>query len=247
MSDIVKVNCPFCGGSVDQEDVKDGICTCPYCKNVFYIKDIVEQPKINVTHNTTTNTYYMGNIKPDDLKFNLGGHDIHVGNPKHIFDNSSYVKNEGEYGSQATYDAKGNVVVPKYFKGIIGIVLLFMALLFGAIFVQTKLEYSTTYKESDSANIGMKPEIAEKVNLQEKLEIVFAENSSYENGKASIAYNWLDSNYSDIQLQARPKENLGQGDVVHIKITDLGSHSEDEFESLEWDWVFDLMTFDAME
>ena len=244
---MVVINCPQCGGEIDQEDAKDGFCTCPFCNNVFYVEDIIKQPKINVTHNTTTNTYYMGNIKPDDIKFNLGGHDIHVENPKHIFDNLSYVQNEGDYGSQATYDKDGNLVVPRYFKAIIGVVLLFIVLMFGAIAIQTKLEYSSTDKSYSEEYVEPEPEITTKVNLKNKLQIVFADGSSYENGKASIAYNWLDSDYSDIQLQARPKENLGTGDIVHIKITDLGNHSEDEFETLEWDWIFDLMTYDAME
>lgn len=243
----IAIKCPQCGGEVSQEDAKDGICTCPYCKNVFYIDDIIKQPKINVTHNTTTNTYYMGNMKPDDIKLNIGGQDIRFENPLNI------LKSDRNYDDEDDYwlDKDGNKhytknELPPWTKVIIGGMLLFMILLFGGIYLQTGLEYKK-YNNSSAEPATEAATGTEKVDLSNILQIEFAEGSSYVDGEASIQYRWLDDRYSDIQLKARPKENLGTGDVVHISVDDLGSHSEDEFKNLEWDWTFNLMTFEKME
>jgi hypothetical protein len=53
----VAIICPRCGGSTSADDAKDGICTCQYCKEPFYLKDIVSQPKVTVNHTVINNNY----------------------------------------------------------------------------------------------------------------------------------------------------------------------------------------------
>ena len=217
---MVAIKCPSCNDTVTQEDAKDGYCTCPSCGTTFMIHDDTQKTYITNTVNSTTN-------------INIGNGDF---SPKSIanayFDaKKDYIKFEQE-SVKASRNALPYLVL---YTALLGIVL------FAVIH----------YYKADSTVISTAtnevPTETSVIDLSKNIQIVFDNNSSYVDGEASIAYNWLDSSLSDIKLHAEPKTNLGKGDIVHISVDDLGNHSKDEFTSLEWDWTFDLMTYEKME
>ena len=216
---MVAVQCPNCNDTVSQEDAKDGYCTCPSCGTTFIINDDTPKTYINSTINKSVN--------------------INIGNGVDaIFD--SYYNTKKDYDK---FKEESNRVEKAAFPYTVAYTIILALLVLGGYwFYVTNLEV-----DYDTYSYAGKPTYTEPTDLSKQLEIVVADGSSYVDGEVTIAYNWLDDSLKDIKLHAEPVNNLGTGDIVKISISDLGSHDESEFKSLEWEWTFDLMTMQKMD
>lgn len=67
---LIEIKCPFCGGKINQNKIKDKMITCEYCGNTFYLDDEKEQyiTNYNIYQNTPKENHGSA-----ALLFGIGG------------------------------------------------------------------------------------------------------------------------------------------------------------------------------
>ncbi len=225
MGENIKINCPSCGGSVSQEDAQDGICTCPFCKNTFYVKDIINQPKVTVNNTYITNNY---TTEKDNI--------------------ASYAKDVATSYADAFRDTAKVVFSPRV---IIAQVIMFIIAILAIIGGFFAYNYFMDKPLRDAVIISDEwdgDKTTGSVDISKRIYVVLADDISVKNKEASIAYYWYndDDEFKDVKLHAEPSTGLSNGDDVKITISDKGSHENVTFEPSEWHYTVDLMLMDDM-